>query len=190
MPTDIRQHLRKRLQALLSSDFRDGHLKLLETLDYRSDKTMPIPKANPAQFIQIAESGSGANLDRAKAKYEDWKKADILFQLTDEELSGQTSLFDATELKPKLLQSYLFFAIELTGTRYSRTDLSNITRQINRLFPMPVMVFYTYNGELSIAVINRRRNKPEDHKDVLGKVDRIHLTIKAVLPGLRCRATW
>lgn len=174
MSTDIRPHLCKKLQALLSSDFRNGHLELLETLGYRSDKTMPIPNANPAQFIQIAENGAGANIDKAKAKYEDWKKVDILFQLTDEELSGQTSLFDATELKPKLLQSYLFFAIELKGKRYSRTDLSTITRQINRLFPMPVMVLYTYNSELSIAVINRRRNKREEHKDVLGKVTLIY----------------
>lgn len=174
MPMDIRLDVLKKLQNLPSSDFREGHIELLNTLGYRSDKTMPIPKANPEKFIQIAESGSGAKIDKAKAKYEDWKKADILFQLTDEELSGQSSLFEATELKPKLLQSYLFFAIELKGLRYSRTDFSTITRQINRLFPMPVMVFYTFNGELSIAVINRRRNKREEHKDVLGKVTLIY----------------
>jgi len=174
MATETRPNLRKSLQALPSSDFRDGHLNLLGTLGYRSDKTMPIPKANPALFIQMAEFGSGVSIDKIKAKYEDWRKADILFQLTDEELGGQSSLFEVTELKPKLLQSYLFFAIELKGNRYSRTDLSNITRQINRLFPMPVMVFYTYNGELSIALINRRRNKREEHKDVLGKVTLIH----------------
>ena len=174
MPTDTRQILRKKLQALPSADFRDGHLELLDSLGYRSDKIMPIPKADPAQFIQMAESGSGVTVDKGKAKFADWKKADILFQLTDEELSGQTSLFESTELRPQLLQSYLFFAIELKGTHYSRTDLSNITRQINRLFPMPVMVFYTYNDELSIAVINRRRNKREEHKDVLGKVTLIH----------------
>lgn len=174
MSVDIRSQLLQRLQSLLSSDFREGHLDLLKALGYESDKTIPIPEAKPVRFIEIAEAGSGVTIDKIKAKYDDWGKADILFQLTDEELSGQISLFDATELKPKLLQSYLFFAIELKGTCYSRTDLSSITRQINRLFPMPVMVFYTYNGELSIAVINRRRNRREEHKDVLGKVTLIH----------------
>lgn len=174
MATDTRQILQKKLQALLTSDFREGHLKLLNSLGYSSDKIIPIPKADPTQFIQMAESRSGVTANRGKAKLGDWKKADILFQLTDEELSGQTSLFKATELKTQLLQSYLFFAIELKGAHYSRTDLSNMTRQINRLFPMPVMVFFTYDDKLSIAVINRRRNKREEHKDVLGKVTLIH----------------
>ena len=181
MPEETRQILRKRLQALPSADFRGGHLELLDSLGYQSDKIMPVPKADPAQFILMAESGSGVPINKDKAKFGDWEKADILFQLTDEELSGQTSLFKATELRPQLLQSYLFFAIELKGAHYSRTDLSNITRQINRLFPMPVMVFYTYKDELSIAVINRRRNKREMHKDVLGKVTLIH-SIKLTEP--------
>ena len=174
MPVDTRQILSRRLQALPAADFRDGHLEFLDSLGYHSDKIMPVPKADPTQFIQIAESASRESINKDKAKFSDWEKADILFQLTDEELSGQTSLFKATELRPQLLQSYLIFAIELKGVHYSRTDLSNITRQINRLFPMPVMVFYNYNDELSIAVINRRRNKREMHKDVLGKVTLIH----------------
>ncbi|MEX0290145.1 MAG: TaqI-like C-terminal specificity domain-containing protein [Flavobacteriaceae bacterium] len=162
------------LQTILKTDFRNGHLALLQALGYSSKKTMPISGASPTEFVKVAEASAQTQMNPNKSKLREWVKSDILFQLTDEELGGQSSLFEATELKPKLLQSYLFFAIELKNTQYSRTDLSNITRQINRLFPMPVMVFFTYNGELSIAVINRRRNKREEHKDVLGKVTLIH----------------
>ena len=74
--------------------------------------------------------------DPTKALFADWTSADILFQLTDEELSAASGLFKDTTVKPSLLQSYLFFAIELKGKDDPRGA--------------PV---------LSIAVINRRRNK-------------------------------
>jgi adenine-specific DNA-methyltransferase len=175
MPTlDSKQPIQSALQAIPSSNFRQGNLGLLSALGYSSDKTQAIPGASPVAFVKVAESFSSNTLKPEKALLEEWTKADILFQLTDEELSGQKSLFDATELKPSLLQSYLFFAIELSGSDYSRTALSDITRQINRLFPMPVMILFSYSGTLSIAVINRRLNKREAHKDVLGKVTLIH----------------
>lgn len=49
-------------------------------------------------------------------------------------------------------------AIELTGDHYARGKLTDIARQINRVFPMPVMVFLKHKTNkqpvLSIAVIN------------------------------------
>ena len=69
-----------------------------------------------------------------------------------------------------LLQSYLFFAIELKQRDYARGKLTAIARQLNRVFPMPVMVFIKHRDLLSIAVINRRLNKRDAEKDVLGKV--------------------
>jgi type I restriction-modification system DNA methylase subunit len=182
MSTNLQSSIQSALKAITplssvegpGSDFRAGHLALLKTLGYESNKSMPIPDGDPAQFVEFAESNSGQTLHPEKARLKEWLKADILFQLTDEELSGQSSLFQATELSRGNLQSYLFFAIELSGSDYSRSALSDITRQINRLFPMPVMVLFTYDGTLSIAVINRRANKREAHKDVLGKVTLIH----------------
>lgn len=174
MPTELKTSIQSALQAIPVSDFRSGHLALLKELGYASDKSMPIPGADPTKFVEMVEANTGKQLNSAKALLKEWTKADILFQLTDEELSGQKSLFDATEIKPGLLQSYLFFAIELSGATYTRTALSDITRQLNRLFPMPVMILFSYNGTLSIAVINRRANKREQYKDVLGKVTLIH----------------
>jgi len=170
MPSPI-QNL---VQSIASSDFRVGQLALLKKLGYTSDKQMLVPGADPTLFVEMAESYSSTRLNRDKAKLDEWTKADILFQLTDDELGGQESLFKAAEIKPGLLQSYLFFAIELKRSDYSRSALSDITRQINRLFPMPVMVLFTYSGKLSIAVINRRQNKREQYKDILGKVTLIH----------------
>ena len=202
MPTDLKTSIQSALQALAplssversSADFRAGHLALLKTLGYSSDKTFPIAGAKPAAFLEMLEATpDGDKFDREKALFNDWEKADLLFQLTNEELSGERSLFEETEIKPGLLQSYLFFAIELNGKStvngaYARGKLTAIARQINRVFPMPVMVLIKHPHEkkdvLSIAVINRRVNKREQHKDVLGKVTIIRdISIENPHPG-------
>lgn len=180
MPSGLKQQIQSALQALPAANFRDGHLALLQTLGYSSEKTIPIAGAKPKAFLEMLEANpDGDKFDQEKALFDDWKKADLLFQLTNEELSGERSLFEETEVKPGLLQSYLFFAIELNGKStvngaYARGKLTAIARQINRVFPMPVMVLiqHPHKGEkaLSVAVINRRVNKREQDKDVLGKV--------------------
>ena len=180
MSTELQSSIQSTLQAIPTSDFRTGHVELLKTLGYESTKTIPIAGAKPAAFLEMLEANApDANFDKDKALYEDWKKADLLFQFTDEELGAQNSLFDDSGVQPGLLQSYLFFAIELNGKSavngtYARGKLTAIARQINRAFPMPVMVLIQHPEQgrdvLSIAVINRRANKREQHKDVLGKV--------------------
>jgi hypothetical protein len=112
MTSDLKQPLQCALQTLLESDFRSGNLNLLQTLGYFSNKTFPIDGAKPKAFLEMLEdSPNGDAFDRDKPLFADWKKADLLFQLTNEELSGERSLFEATEVKPGLLRSYLFFAI-------------------------------------------------------------------------------
>ena len=171
------QALYASIQAALNTfdtrQFRVSNLALLNALGYSSDRTQAIPGADPQAFREIAESHSGKNLNADKAKFADWKQADLLFQFTDEELSEHKGLFQDAAINASQTRSYLFFAIELSGPRYSRTDLATIARQINRLFPMPVMVTFSYDGKLSIAVINRRPHKHDESRDVLGNVSLI-----------------
>jgi len=108
----------------------------------------------------------------------------FLFQLTDEDLSRNAVLFKDDFVKTALLQSYVFIAIELTEGDYARGKLAGIARQINRVFPMPVMVLFRIGERISIAVINRRLNKRDDSKDVLGKVTLIqNIAIEKPHPG-------
>lgn len=177
---DLRSTIQPKLLAFSNASLRQASLDLLDTLGYQSDKTVELEDSKPQAFLDLlAQSNPDASFDNKKALFADWTKAELLFQLTDDELSGETSLFEETEVKPGLLQSYLFFAIELNGKSavngaYARGKLTAIARQINRVFPMPVMVLIKHPHEkkdaLSIAVINRRANKREQHKDVLGKV--------------------
>ncbi len=147
---------------------KDAARRLLAKLGYQSDKFIAGAGSSPQAFLDLFSSGHA--FDPAKALVPEWKTADLLFQLTDQELSRETSLFTDDSVKAGLLKSYVFIAIDLKGSDYARGKFSAITRQINRLLPMPVMVFFKHQGRLTIAVINRRLNKLDESKDVLGKV--------------------
>lgn len=174
--SDLRPAVQSALQALASGPLRDSAKNLLKTLGYQSDRTLNLEGSKPQAFLDlIASQGGQSKFDESKALFSDWKSADILFQLSDTDISQERSLFKDTTVQPGLLQSYLFFAIELTGGDYARGKLTSIARQINRVFPMPVMLLIRHGDTsgapvLSIAVINRRRNKVHAEKDVLEKV--------------------
>jgi hypothetical protein len=97
----------------------------------------------------------------------------MLFQLTSEELSraGQMRFgFSGGRVDNTIIESYLFFAIDLAGHTYTRTQLAGITREVNKLFPMPVMLLFRHGENLTLAIISRRLNKHDESRDVLEKV--------------------
>lgn len=161
----------KALAEFQNRPLKDAARRLLDTLGYRSDRSLTGSDSSPQSFLALFSApGSERVFDHEKALVSEWKTAVLLFQLTDQELSRESSLFTDTTVKAGLLKSYVFIAIELKGSDYARGKFSTIARQINRIFPMPVMVFFKHQGQLTIAVINRRMNKLDESKDVLGKV--------------------
>ncbi|WFF82238.1 Eco57I restriction-modification methylase domain-containing protein [Delftia tsuruhatensis] len=178
--TQLKQAIGQRVQNFSSQPLRQAALSLFATLGYESDRTVETPSV--AEFR--AQFDSESKLEHPAALIVSWQSAGLLFQLTDEELSRSTALFKDEAVKTSLLQSYVFIAIELDDGDYARGKLAGIARQINRIFPMPVMVLFKIGGRLSIAVINRRLNKCDDNKDVLGKVTLIqNIAIENPHPG-------
>jgi len=167
--TDLRE-VQERVKAIKTGDLRSNTISLLKSLGYASNKTMELSGSPSAFLEQFNQHPDSTRFSEEKALSKDWKEIQLLFQLTDQELSNQVDLFQDNDIKQSLMTSYLFFAVQLSGKDYARGKLAQITRQLNRLFPMPVMVLFVYDAKLSIAVINRRRNKRDESKDVLGKV--------------------
>lgn len=173
--TELPEAIGGALASFTHQPIREAATKFLAALGYRSDRTLNLGNSSPRAFLESVNFHTGSTgFNESKALFPDWASADLLFQLTDEELSGHASLFKDTAVDAGLLRSYLFFAIELTGGDYPRGKLTGIARQINRVFPMPVMVLIKHLTDkkpvLSIAVINRRQNKRDAARDVLGKV--------------------
>ncbi|MBU1011230.1 MAG: Eco57I restriction-modification methylase domain-containing protein [Bacteroidetes bacterium] len=153
--------------------FEQGNLtktsiKFFETLGYSSEKQAPLDSPT---FEEFEDNYIGdKNFDTVKAKVSEWKYVDLLFQISREDVTKQASLFDTKKVDQTIIEAYLFFVIELKNISYTRTELSIITREINRLFPMPAMILFKHGKTLTLSVINRRLHKRDETKDVLEKV--------------------
>jgi hypothetical protein len=110
-----------------------------------------------------------------------WRSVDFLFQITGSELAGNGNqgllLDEPTSFESKEVKSYVFFAVDLssvhTGEPPTRTELSTVTRALNRLVPMPVLVLFRHGTSVSIAIINRRKHLRDGTRDVLTRVSLI-----------------
>jgi adenine-specific DNA-methyltransferase len=177
---ELKQAISQRIQAFADQPLRKAALSLFAALGYESDRTVKIQSV--AEFRTQFDPES--RLEHPATLMGSWQSAELLFQLTDEELSRNAVLFKDDSVKTSLLQSYVFIAIELREGDYARGKLAGIARQINRVFPMPVTVLFKIGGRISLAVINRRLNKRDDSKDVLGKVTLIqNIAIERPHPG-------
>lgn len=176
----IKTALKEAINRFATNPLRPAAMKFFATLGYESERTLNVGTVE--KFCdQFDPEGK---LNHHNAQKSQWQSIELLFQLTDEELSRNASLFKDTSVKASLLQSYVFFAVELKPSDYARGKLASITRQINRIFPMPVMVLFKVDASLSVAVINRRQNKRDESKDVLGKVTLIqNISIDSPHPG-------
>ena len=170
MNTDMRQQIQAALLAFSSSDLRTASIGLLNTLGYRSEKTLDLDNTPDAFLAEFDKRDR--NFRKNKALFERWKSVEFLFQITDDEVQsagGQGTLFDSGYDHGNY-QSYLFFALDLEKNHYTRTQLADITREINLLFDMPVMVLMRHNSALTFSVIDRRLHKKDQSRDVLEKV--------------------
>ena len=150
------------------SNFTEGTLAenarhLLSTLGYQSERTLALEPNTAEAFIDTYDPHGKLNRDRALTKK--WVSIDPLFQLRGEDLTHTDTtgwLFDPsqTQVDNTIIESYLFLALRLDGCSYNRTQLSQITREINKLFPMPAMLLFQHGETLTLSVINRRLGTP------------------------------
>jgi adenine-specific DNA-methyltransferase len=170
MSSQTKQHIQQALQQFPQGSLRQSALHLLATLGYESDRQVELD--NKDAFLQTFDRDNIFRQDRAL--FADWQGVDILFQLTDREIrqSEQKFLFDSAGkvVDHSIIESYLFMAVALRGTAYTRTQLAQATREVNRLFNMPVMLLFRHGEALTISIINRRLHKRDRSKDVLEKV--------------------
>src|SRR3990170_3585425 len=162
---NLKAQIQSALNQFANGNLSENTLALFNKLGYSSNKKIDFTKAEFER--QFAEHQTA---DAQKALIGDWKSADYLFQLTEDEISRQKSLFSVNQYNPNEYQSYSFVAIELKNEHYARGRLSQITREVNKLFPMPVLILFKHGNTLSLSIIDRHPNERDISKDVLKKV--------------------
>ncbi len=171
---ETKQAIAKSLAGFVDQPLPAAATALFESLGYKSQKRIALNPNTPETFVATFAKEKPLNSDHALLA--DWQSVDFLFQLTDDEVhaaaaGNQQFLFDSKgKWNGAAIESYLFFAITLAKPHYTRTELSGITRAVNRLFPMPAMLLFRHGETLTLAVINRRLHKRDESKDVLEKV--------------------
>lgn len=140
---------------------------LFEALGYRSGKTIPLD-GGPATFAEALDHEG--RLQRAGAHFSKWREVRFLFQLTNDEIPmlgrDQGSIDLGERYGRSIIDSYVFLAIALEGEEWKRSALAGITRAVNTLFPMPVVVLFRYGDHVSLAVSERRQHKRDASREV------------------------
>lgn len=158
--------LKLEIDALLKQGLSDGGVELLNLLGYWSNKTLDLPD-EPQQFWNAV----APQFSSEKALINDWVKARFLFQLTNDEIPGlgkdKGSLSSSTNYQYGQIESFVFLNIVLRPRDWKRSELAEITREVNRVFPMPAIILFVHGDFASLAVIDRRVNKRDSNRDVL-----------------------
>lgn len=168
---DTKIAIQSAVNAFETKSLFEAGTGLFETLGYDTSLQAPLDEKTFAEFneLYVQSSPNVERFSEERAMVSDWKSIDILFQLTDESFSAQNKLFDS-KVNPYEKQSYLCFAVELLKDEYTKTQVSAITREINKLFAIPIIIVFKYGEYITLALINRRANKKDSERDVLEKV--------------------
>ena len=169
--TDEKINILEAVKAFAKDDISKAGINLFSTLGYDTSLQAPLDDKTYQEFKETYIQGSPAadRFNEEKALVEDWKSIDILFQLTNDSFTNQATLFEPS-VNPYDPQSYLCFAIELNNSEYSKSHIANITREVNKLFSIPIIIIFKYGECITLAIINRRVNKRNSDRDVLEKV--------------------
>ncbi|MFI3122331.1 MAG: hypothetical protein QX194_00140, partial [Methylococcales bacterium] len=142
------------LQTLINQfsngDLRANALALFKELGYSSSRTQnkTVAEIFKYQHSEIIDSA-------------------FLFQLAGDNLDGVQSMPEPVD--NTIIESYMFVAIELRQSHYSRSDLVKITRELNKS-QQPILILFKHGDTITLSVINRRLHKKDDSRDVLEKV--------------------
>ena len=171
---EIKKKILNALSDFSGETLYENSLQLFKILGYPTERQSRLKTPTFEEFFSsfLEENSNIPDLEKFKkrALTDDWKTIELLFQLTESEMSHQGTPFDTSPVDDTIIEAYLFFLIELKDPEYTRTKLSSITRQLNRVFPMPVMILFKYGEQLTFSVIKRRLHKKDENRDVLEKV--------------------
>jgi hypothetical protein len=177
IPADLQQQIQSTLAGLATGPLAANARSFFSALGYKSDRSLPV---NSLAELRTALD-TGNYLTEENALLSRWRSIHLLFQLTQSEIDsasgGQLTLGFTAPYETKDIRSYIFFALDLEPGQGdeppTRTEMSTITRALNRLVPMPVLVLFRHGEAISLAIINRRKNLRDGTRDVLTRVSLI-----------------
>jgi hypothetical protein len=162
--TELKSLIISSLSSFPNTNIKDSIVNFFQTLGYSTKLNFELDNPSPIDFLKMINQD---DIESQKLFLEEWQSVDYLFQLTEEQIKQVT---DISEFNINYINSYLFLTITLKKDYYSRTQLAQITREINQLSAIPIFVTFKHGNSLTLGIIDRRPNQRDKEKDVLQKI--------------------
>ena len=160
-----KEAIKSALAALQNGVLLEKSKDLLSTLGYRSELTLELSGTVHDFFEEFPPLNPNTKTEQKFRKHAE--SAQIIFQFTKDEIIDEdiSKSFDKGNN-----QSFLFCAVELKDNRYSRTKYAEFTREINKRLFAPTVILFRAADRLTVAFADRRPDKTDGDRDVLGQV--------------------
>ena len=165
-----KEEIESALEAMIDGDFLETSKNLLAVLCYRSERTAELP-GTAGDFIRRFQARN-RNTETEAEFVDNVESVKLVFQVTSEEIasSDQQTLFESPAFDEGYAKSFAFFAIELKDSGYPRGKYAQFTREVNKRFMMPIVVFFRAKDRLTIGFVGRRQHRRDPDRDVLEQV--------------------
>ena len=163
--------IKSALAALQNGVLLEKSKDLLSTLGYRSELTLELSGTVHDFFEEFPPLNPNTKTEQKFRKHAE--SAQIIFQFTKDEIEDdpeQMTLLESNAFDKGNIKSFLFCAVELKDNRYSRTKYAEFTREINKRLFAPTVILFRAGDHLTIAFADRRPDKTDGDRDVLGQV--------------------
>ncbi len=165
-----KEEIESALAAMIDNDFLETSKDLLAVLGYCSERTAELP-GTAADFIRQFPARN-RNIETEAEFVDSAESVKLVFQITSEEIApnDQPILFESPAFDKGYVRSFTFFAIELKDSDYPRGKYAQFTREVNKRFMMPIVVFFRVKDRLTIGFVGRRQHRRDPDRDVLEQV--------------------
>ena len=152
-------------------DFLAKSKDLLSTLGYRSELTLELSGTVHDFFEEFPPLNPNTKTEQEFRKHAE--SVQLVFQFTSDEIEEdpeQMTLLESHAFDKGNIKSFLFCAVELKDNNYSRTKYAEFTREINKRLFAPTVILFRVGNRLTVAFADRRPDKTDEDRDVLGQV--------------------
>jgi len=122
---ELKETILTQLKAFAQNEVLSQASALFATLGYQSVRQIHLKPATFDTFKTLFAQNA-PHFNETKARASEWQTVDLLFQLTKEDVTNRPDLFSTKRVDNTIIESYLFWCIELTEPNYTRTALAKL----------------------------------------------------------------
>ena len=165
-----KEAIKSALAAIPTGDFLEKSKDLLATIGYQSERTLELSGTVHDFFEEFPPLTPNTKTEQEFRKHAE--SVQLVFQFTSDEITDdiQQRLFESDGFDKGNIKSFLFCTVELKDNTYARTKYAEFTREINKRLFAPTVILFRAADRLTVAFADRRPDKTDEARDVLGQV--------------------